>query len=131
MKKPAGAVLKKLAEKAREAVENAVAPFSNFRVGAALITAGGRVYTGCNIENPSLSMSVCAEKVALMKALSEGEREFVAIAIFADGMEYCPPCGSCRQLLYEFAPEILVVMAGVKDYRVEYIKSLLPGAFEL
>ena len=88
---------------ARQALEMAIAPLSGYMVGAALLTAEGKIYSGCNIENTSLSLSICAERVALLKALSEGEREFKAIAIVSSGLSHCPPCGACRQMLYEFA----------------------------
>jgi len=131
MKTPDKKTLTTLAESARQAMESAIAPYSKFRVGAALLTREGRVYTGCNVENPSLSLSVCAERVALLKALSEGEREFAAIAVYADGMDCCTPCGSCRQMLFEFAPEIVVVMVSRKGYKTKKIKELLPGAFKV
>ena len=131
MKKPSRTMLKGLVRSAWVAMENAVAQNSGFRVGAAVLTPEGRIYTGCNVENPSLTMVVCAERVALVKALSEGEREFCAIAVAASGMDYCPPCGSCRQYLYEFAPDILVVMAGGKGYRSRRLKDMLPGAFRM
>ena len=88
---------------AREARLRAIAPYSNFRVGAALVTAGGRVLRGCNIENASYGLTVCAERVALLKALSDGEREFTAIAVVANTAEPTPPCGPCRQLLWDTA----------------------------
>jgi len=120
-----------LSESARLAAGNAIAPYSGFRVGAALLTSNGVVYTGCNVENPSLSLSVCAEKVALFKALSEGEREFAAIAVYASNKEHCPPCGSCRQLLFEFAPDLLVLLVGKKDFKLKKISELLPEAFKV
>ena len=116
---------------AAKAKENSNATFSKFHVGAALMTVSGRVYTGCNIENYSLSLSVCAERVALYKALSEGEKEFVKIAVVSDDSNSCPPCGTCRQVLYEFAPRIQVLMreneSGVK---VISISELLPYPFK-
>lgn len=115
---------------ARQAQEMAIAPLSGYLVGAALLTANGRIYSGCNIENTSLSLSLCAERVALLKALSEGEREFRAIAIASSGLSRCSPCGACRQLLYEFAPHIEVVMTDSKGQVISTkIEKLLPLPF--
>ena len=117
---------------ARAAKANSNAKFSGFHVGSALLTAGGKVYTGCNLENLSLSLSICAERVALYKALSEGERAFVKIAVVCDSSANCSPCGACRQALYEFAPSIQVIMEdkgrGLKSLN---ISELLPYPFEL
>ena len=112
---------------ARHALEMAIAPLSGYLVGAALLTAQGKIYSGCNIENISLSLSLCAERVALLKALSEGEREFKAIAIVSSGNACCTPCGACRQMLYEFAPHIEVIMTDPKG-RINSMKieKLLP-----
>lgn len=131
MKRPGKTALIALSEAARSASEKAIAPWSGFSVGAALLTAAGKVYTGCNVENPSLTLVVCAERVALFKALSEGEREFSAIAVYASEKEYCPPCGSCRQMLFEFAPDLIVVMAGKKDFKTKKISELLPEGFKV
>lgn len=119
----------RLLSAAREAMKKAVAPYSGFKVGASIITKGGRVYSGCNIENPSLMLSFCAERAALIKALTEGEREFMAMAIISSKGGYCFPCGSCRQVITEFAPGIDIYLAsdeGVKKYS---ISELLPYAF--
>jgi len=97
--------------KAKEAADNAIVPFSGFRVGAALLSSDGKLFLGCNIENASLSMSVCAEQVALMTALSNGVRSFERIAIWGDDADFVTPCGKCRQLLLEFAPDVQVIMA--------------------
>lgn len=118
-----------LISSAKEAIKRAVAPYSGFRVGAALLTGDEKIFTGCNIENPSLMLSVCAERVALLKALSEGAADFKAIAIASDTDQYCYPCGACRQLLIEFAPGIDVYLSsekGVSKYRIE---ELLPHLF--
>lgn len=124
--------IKKLIDCARKVRENAYAPYSRFQVGAALITAGGKIYTGCNVENSSYGLTVCAERVALFKAVSEGEREFEAIAIFADTRDYCSPCGACRQVLLEFGRDIKVYMANNEgEYKVMTVTELLPAAFEL
>ncbi|MCD6327061.1 cytidine deaminase [bacterium] len=122
---------KELVERAAEAAGNSICPFSGFRVGAALLCSDGRLFLGCNIENMSLSMSVCAEQVAMMKALSDGARDFDRIAIWGDSEDYVTPCGKCRQLLFEFAPNIEVIMANrEKDYIKMKIRELLPMAFQ-
>ncbi len=98
---------------AREARDRAIAPYSHFRVGAALETADGRIITGCNIENASYGLTTCAERVALLKALSEGHRVFTRIAVVADTAAPTPPCGPCRQLLWEYCGDIPVIMANL------------------
>ena len=95
---------------ATAARRNAIAPFSGFKVGAALETAAGQVFTGCNVENASYGLTVCAERVALLKALSEGERTFTAIAVVSDAETPATPCGACRQLLWEYCGNIAVRM---------------------
>src|SRR5579871_6834568 len=95
-----------LLEAARTARNNSIAPYSNFRVGAALMAGSGTIYTGCNVENATYGLTICAERVALFKAISEGAREFQAIAVAADTNAPTPPCGTCRQLLWEFAGDI-------------------------
>lgn len=121
-----------LLEAARSAKENAYAPYSKFRVGAALFTAAGRVYRGCNVENASFGLTVCAERVALFKAVSEGEREFLALGVIGDGEDYCVPCGACLQVLAEFNPGLELFVA---NRRGEYIRKrldeLLPMVFVL
>ena len=119
-----------LLELARKASERAIAPFSGLKVGAALLGASGRVYLGSNIESKVLGLTVCAERVALWKALSEGEREFKALALtaFKGGKEVSgiTPCGACRQLLLEFAPRVEVVLNDGRRLRIE---ELLPEPF--
>lgn len=113
-----------------EARGRAYAPYSGFPVGAALLSKGGRVFTGCNVENASYGLTVCAERVALFRAVSEGVREFQAIAI-ACGDAPCSPCGACRQVLYEFAPNLTVILADGKGRRWETVplSALLPKSF--
>ncbi len=103
--------------------------YSGFRVGAAVMAGDGRLFTGCNIENPSLTLTVCAERVALLKALSEGATDLKAIAITCASGETCYPCGSCRQMLYEYEPGIQVVLPSRKSTKILDIKELLPMPF--
>ncbi len=115
---------------ARRARELAYAPYSRFPVGAALLGKSGRVYTGCNVENASHPAGICAERCAVSKAVSEGERDFVAIAVVADSAGPCAPCGICRQVLVEFAPRMTVAMANLEgEMKVVLASELLPGAF--
>ena len=112
--------------------ENAHAPFSNFKVGAAIEDANGRIHTGCNVENATYGLTVCAERVALFKALTNGVRDFVAIAVVARVKDGPMPCGACRQLLAEYAPEAIVFVgdAGhLEKIRRYPVKKLLPLAF--
>lgn len=117
-----------LLQQAIEAMDNAYTPYSHYKVGAALLTAGGKIYRGCNIENAAYTPSVCAERTAVFKAVSEGEREFTAIAVAT--VNGGPPCGVCRQVLREFAPNLTVVLGDVKGYyRVLTLSDLLPHSF--
>lgn len=116
---------------ARAARELAIAPYSQFRVGAALLSPTGSIFTGCNVENASYGLTVCAERVALLKALSEGQREFVLIAVVADTKAPTPPCGPCRQLLWEYCGDIPVVLANLSHVTGQHrMKDLLPVPFE-
>jgi len=121
----------KLISAARDARERAYAPLSHFQVGAALETAAGEIVTGCNIENASYGLTLCAERVAIFKAVSEGIREFTAIAVVVDTDELTPPCGACRQIIWEFCGDIPVTMANLAG-RTETIQmsELLPRAFD-
>lgn len=116
---------------ARQARENAYAPFSNFRVGAAVRASSGRTYTGCNIENATLGLTLCAERVAIFKAMSEGERGFEAIAVVTDVDTLTPPCGACRQIIWEFCGDIPILLANM-DGKVEKETSagLFPRQFD-
>jgi cytidine deaminase len=116
---------------ARRAREHADAAFSHFRVGAALETTGGLVVTGCNIENATFGLTICAERVAMFKAISEGHRAFTRIAIVADTEDPAPPCGACRQILWEFGGNIEVLLANLKGTTAShYLNSLLPFPFD-
>jgi cytidine deaminase len=120
-----------LVDAARRAREHADAAFSQFKVGAALETADGSIITGCNIENATYGLTMCAERVAMFKALSEGHRVFVRIAIVADTDAPTPPCGACRQILWEFAGNIEIQLANLKGETVEHhLKNLLPLPFD-
>ena len=115
---------------AKQASYNAYAPYSHFSVGAAIQCADGSVFTGCNIENAALGSTICAERTACVKAVSEGKKEFVRIAIYADSQNWPTPCGACRQFLAEFAPDIEVLCAKAGDRYVSYkLSELLPHIF--
>ena len=116
---------------ARRAREFASAAFSHFKVGAALETADGTVITGCNIENATYGLTVCAERVAMFKAISEGHRAFTRIAIVADTDEPTPPCGACRQILWEFGGNLEVELANLTERKGTHaLKDLLPLPFD-
>lgn len=120
-----------LVEAAEQARTRASAPYSNFKVGAALETAGGKIYTGCNIESATYGLTMCAERVAVWKAVSEGEREFARIAVVADTDKLTPPCGSCRQILWEFCGDIPVTLSNLAgDAETLRMSDLLPRAFD-
>ena len=121
----------RLVEAARAARAHAVAPYSHFAVGAALLAASGKIYGGCNVENASYGLTVCAERVALLKALSEGERAFTRLAVVADTAEPTPPCGACRQLLWEYCADVPVVLANLTTITARHqLRDLLPHPFE-
>lgn len=121
----------KLIEAANEARERAFAPYSNFKVGAAVETKDGEVFIGCNIESASYGLTVCAERVAIWKAVSEGKKEFKTIAVVVDTEELTPPCGVCRQIIWEFCGDVPVILANLKGKsEVVQMKELLPRAFD-
>lgn len=116
---------------ARAARENAHAPFSNFKVGCALETADGRIITGCNCESASYGLTMCAERVAVFRALSEGIRGAVRVAVVADTVEPTPPCGACRQWLWEFAGDLEVILGNLEGETSRYrMRELLPWPFD-
>jgi len=116
---------------ARAARERAIAPYSHFRVGAALETADGTIISGCNIENASYGLTTCAERVALLKALSDGHRDFVRIAVVADTDAPTSPCGPCRQLLWEYCGDIPVIMANLTTVTATHqLATLFPMPFD-
>jgi len=128
---PGRATLREMARLAREARERAQAPYSHFKVGAALKTRAGEIVTGCNIENASYGLTMCAERVAVFKAVSEGLNDFDAIAVVADSKRLTPPCGPCRQLLWEYCGDIVVHMLDLKGRsRTLRLAELLPMPFD-
>ncbi|WP_017380135.1 cytidine deaminase [Paenisporosarcina sp. TG-14] len=120
-----------LMEQSKIARENAYVPYSKFKVGAALITKEGKLYHGCNIENAAYSMTNCAERTAMFKAVSEGERDFASLAVVADTEGPVSPCGACRQVIAEFCkPNMPVYLINLKgDIQETTVAELLPGAF--
>jgi cytidine deaminase len=122
---------KVLIEKAKKARQRAYAPYSKFKVGAAVLAKSGKVYTGANVENASFCLTVCAERVALFKAITNGEKSFVKLAVVADKDEPITPCGACRQVLSEFASDLKIICANLKGKTERYsLRKLLPEAFE-
>jgi len=120
-----------LIEAATNARNCALAQYSNFCVGAAIETGDGRVFTGCNIESAAYELTMCAERVTIWKAISEGAREFRAIAVVADTERLTPPCGACRQLIWEFCGDIPVVLANLRgDTETLQMRDLLPRPFD-
>lgn len=124
---------KELIQTAMIARKNAVAPFSGFSVGAALLCADGTVYPGCNIENSAYSPTLCAERTAFASAIADGKRDFCAIAIVGNEENYCYPCGVCRQVMAEFCEDDFTIIAArdEEDYHVCTLGELLPYAFRL
>lgn len=120
-----------LVELAFSMLDRSYAPYSRFPVGAALLCADGAVFTGCNVENAAYGSTICAERTALVKAVSEGRRDgFVRLAVAGRGDGYCWPCGACRQMLYEFAPDLTVLVArGDGDFVSLPLRELLPHGF--
>ena len=123
--------LKSLIKAATNARLQSVAPFSNFLVGAAVRPENGKIYTGCNVESASYGLTVCAERVAIWKALSEGERQFTELAVVADTAPLTPPCGTCRQIIWEFCRNATIVLANLEgESETVSMKELLPRAFD-
>ena len=121
---------KQLCDMAVAMLERAYVPYSHFPVGAALLCKDGTVFTGCNVENAAYGATICAERTAMVKAVSEGHRSFRRIAIYADSESWCTPCGACRQFLAEFSPDMEVLCAKAGDRYVSYkLSELLPHGF--
>ena len=120
-----------LVEAARQARENAFAPFSKFKVGAAVQDESGRIFTGCNVENATYGLTICAERVAIFKAISEGARRFKRVAVVADTGTLTPPCGACRQILWEFCGDVELVLANLEgNSETVRLCTLFPRAFD-
>ena len=123
-----------LMNKAKEASLNSYSPFSRFAVGAAVITPNGKIYQGCNVENSSFGLTNCAERTAIFKAVSEGEREILAVAIYSPNSDSCYPCGACRQVLFEFQSdeyEIDVVTENLGELEIKKLSYFLPCGFRI
>lgn len=121
----------KLIARAVEARENACADYSHYKVGAALVAASGKIYSGCNIENSTYGLTVCAERVALWKALSEGERKFTQIAVVTSSESPASPCGACRQLLWEYCGDIEIILANLQGRRKTLrLAEIFPRPFD-
>jgi cytidine deaminase len=120
-----------LLEQARKAAESAYAPYSGYMVGAALLCSDGQVFTGCNVENASYSLTICAERNAVFQAVNAGYKDFLAIAIYVDSETLFPPCGACRQVLAEFNPSLPVLYANRTKKVFSGLEKLLPEAFVL
>ena len=125
---------KELMKKAQEARARSYSPYSHFRVGAALLTKSGKIYLGCNIENAAYSATVCAERTAFFKAVSEGERDFEALAIIGgkegETAEFCAPCGVCRQVISEFCKnDFKVILGNEEKHKIYTLEQLLPLSF--
>lgn len=123
--------LEALVAAARAARENAYAPYSNFRVGAAVMGASGRIYVGCNVENATYGATVCAERAAICSMVASGETRLMAVAVFTDASPPASPCGICRQVLVEFAEDAPVVVASLEVQSVLSLAALLPERFAL
>jgi len=121
----------KLIEAALKAKEKAYAPYSNFRVGAALLSTSGRIYSGCNVENSSYGLTICAERVALVSAVAAGETNFKTMAIVSDSPNFTAPCGACRQVMWEFSRNLRILLVNKKKRKkVLKISDLLPLPFK-
>lgn len=122
-----------LIDKAKEASQNSYSPFSQFPVGAAVLMSSGKIYQGCNVENSSFGMTICAERCAIFKAISEGEKQISAVAIYSPKKDGCYPCGACRQVMYEFQgeDEILVITESEGQIEVKKLGDFLPYGFKI
>jgi len=119
---------------AKEASKKSYSPFSRFAVGASVLAKSGKIYTGCNIENSSFGMTICAERCAIFKAVSEGEREITAVAIYSPNADNCNPCGACRQVMYEFQEEnndVIIVTESMGELIIRKLSEYLPYGFKI
>ncbi len=124
---------KLLMDKAKEASKMSYSPFSKFAVGAGVLAGSGKIYSGCNIENSSFGMTICAERCAIFKAISEGEKEILAVAIYSPNEDDCYPCGACRQVMYEFQgdSEVEVITEEKDNLNVRKMSDFLPFGFKI
>lgn len=124
---------KLLMDYAKEASKNSYSPYSNFAVGASVLTSSGKIYSGCNVENSSISMTICAERCAIAKAISEGEKQILAVAIYSPNTDNCYPCGACRQFIYEFQynDDIEIILENSGNLDIKLLSELLPHGFKL
>jgi cytidine deaminase len=131
--KVSAAMRERLVRSARKVMKNAYAPFSKFRVGAAILTSKGQVFEGCNVENSSYGMTNCAERTAIFSAIAKHgpELEILAVAVANDHGVPCTPCGACRQVIYEFGPHAIIYYQGKKGPKQSHITDLLPEGFRL
>lgn len=123
--------LNDLLEIAKKASNNAYAPYSLFKIGAALLTESGEIFTGCNIENASFSLTICAERVAIFKAISNNNLKFLALAVYVQSDKAFPPCGACRQVINEFSKDLSIIYGNNKQTIITNINKLLPDSFSL
>ncbi|MCX5781915.1 MAG: cytidine deaminase [Elusimicrobia bacterium] len=125
-------IYKKLVDAAKNAMKKSYSPYSRFRVGAALMINENKIYTGTNIENASYGLAICAERVAIFKALSEGEKKFKAIAVIPDSKDFCYPCGACLQVMSEFNKDIDIILGNNRaKFKMIKLPQLLPNSFKL
>lgn len=124
---------KLLMDTAKEAAQKSYSPFSKFAVGAGVLTSSGKVYGGCNIENSSFGMTICAERCAIFKAVSDGEKEVLAVAIYSPNEDDCYPCGACRQVMYEFQgeKEIEIITEEKGELNIKKMSDFLPFGFKI
>lgn len=122
-----------LMDKAKEASKTSYSPFSRFAVGASVLASSGKIYQGCNVENSSFGLTICAERCAIFKAISEGEKEIVAVAIYSPNTDGCYPCGACRQVMYEFQgdEEISVITETLGSLDIKKLSYFLPCGFRI
>ena len=125
---------KLLMDKAKEASKTSYSPFSRFAVGASVLAKSGKIYTGCNVENSSFGMTICAERCAIFKAVSEGEREILAVAIYSPNADDCNPCGACRQVMFEFQGDddtVKIITENMGELIVRELSEYLPYGFKI
>ena len=126
---PSSKTIDALVKNAQEARARSYSPYSRFKVGAAIRTKSGKVYRGCNIENCSYGLTVCAERVAVYNAVSDGETDFEALAVFTEAKDLTPPCGACRQVLSEFSKDLVIILANPGKQKELKLSELLPMPF--